>query len=215
MQTYKVETEDLAEKVYKNIKQMILKRQLVPGQKLTQEEMARVLGVSRTPLLSAFSKLEKEWLVESRPRRGYYIRELSREDELNLFDIRLRLEPLGAGKAALHGSPQEKKRLLMLIEDVPDFNCADSRKLFNDLDYHFHGQVMAMSRNSMLEMMLSSYNIISLSNQDEIHIDCEKSMEGHRAIADAIARGDQDAAEEAMRQHIEIGRNRIFEQRHL
>lgn len=213
MKTYKVETEDLAEKVYKNIKQMILKRELVPGQKLTQEEMARLLGVSRTPLLAAFSKLEKEWLVESKPRRGYYIRELSREDELNLFDIRLRLEPLGARKAAEQGSPQEKKKLMSSLENLPDFDCDDGRKLFNDLDYRFHGQVMAMSRNVMLEMMLSSYNIISLSNQDEIHIDCARSMEGHKSIARAISDGDGDAAEEAMRQHIEIGQQRIMEQR--
>jgi len=213
MRTYKVETEDLAEKVYKNIKQMILKRQLVPGQKLTQEEMARLLGVSRTPLLAAFSKLEKEWLVESRPRRGYYIRELSRADELNLFDIRLRLEPLGAGKAAENGNAQEKSRLINLLENLPDFNGPDGWKMFNDLDYHFHGLIMTMSRNVMLEMMLSSYNIISLSNQDDIFIDYAGSMEGHRLIAEAIREGDAPAAEEAMRKHIEIGRNRIMEQR--
>jgi DNA-binding FadR family transcriptional regulator len=102
---------------------------------------------------------------------------------------------------------------MKLLENVPDFDCEGSRKLFNDLDYNFHGQIMAMSRNSMLEMMLSSYNIISLSNQDEIHIDCKKSMEGHRAIAKAIYEGDPEAAEKAMLEHIGIGRNRILEQR--
>lgn len=213
MRTYKVETEDLSEKVYKNIKQMILKRELIPGQKLTQEEMAKLLGVSRTPLLAAFSKLEKEWLVESRPRRGFYIRELSREDEMNLFDIRLRLEPLGARRAAENGSVQDKKRLGKLIDTVPDFNCGEHRSEFNDHDYHFHGLVMAMTGNQMLEMMLSSYNIISLSNQDEIHIDCVNSIENHRKIAKAIEAGDGDAAEELMYQHIMTGLNRIKEQR--
>jgi DNA-binding GntR family transcriptional regulator len=213
MQTYKVETEDLSEQVYKNIKNMILKRQLVPGQKLTQDDMAKLLGVSRTPLLAAFSKLEKEWLVESRPRRGFYIRELSRKDELNLFDIRLRLEPLGARKAAENGSNQEKIKLMKIVETVPDFNCGENRSEFNDHDYNFHGLVMAMTGNRMLEMMLTSYNIISLSNQDEIRIDCGKSIEGHRTIAKAIEAGDGDAAEEAMYQHILIGLNRIKEQR--
>ena len=213
MRKYKVETEDLAEKVYKNIKEMILRRKLVPGEKLVQEEMARNLGVSRTPLLAAFSKLEKEWLVESRPRRGYYIRELTRDDELNLFDIRLRLEPLGARRAAEQGSEREKKHLLELVGSAGDLNCDINNNKFNEHDYLFHGAVMEMSRNIMLEMIISSYNIISLSNQDDIHIDCPKSLAGHRAIADAIAAGDADAAEELMRQHIEIGRNRILEQR--
>ncbi|MDC7234230.1 MAG: GntR family transcriptional regulator [Spirochaetales bacterium] len=213
MRTYKVETEDLSEKVYKNIKEMILRRELVPGQKLTQEDMAKLLGVSRTPLLAAFSKLEKEWLVESRPRRGFYIRELNKEDELNLFDIRLRLEPLGARRAAENGSEQDKKRLVRMLDAVPDFNCMENRSAFNDHDYHFHGLVMGMTGNRMLEMMLTSYNIISLSNQDEIHIDCSKSIEGHRKIAQAIAEGKPDEAEEAMRQHIQIGLDRIREQR--
>lgn len=213
MRTYTVETEDLSEKVYKNIKQMILKRQLVPGQKLTQDDMAKLLGVSRTPLLAAFSKLEKEWLVESRPRRGFYIRELNRTDELNLFDIRLRLEPLGARKAAENGSNQEKKKLIKIVEAALDFNCGDNRSEFNEYDYNFHGLVMEMTGNKMLEMMLSSYNIISLSNQDEIRIDCKKSIEGHKKIAKAIETGDGDVAEEAMYQHILIGLNRIKEQR--
>lgn len=208
-----METEDLAEKVYKNIKEMILQRKLVPGEKLVQEDMARSLGVSRTPLLAAFSKLEKEWLVESRPRRGYYIRELSRDDELNLFDIRLRLEPLGARRAAEQGSDREKKKLLDFVSGVADFDCEDNKNEFNHHDYRFHGMVMEMSRNVMLEMIISSYNIISLSNQDDIHIDCPKSLAGHRAIARAIASGDGDGAEEQMRQHIEIGRKRILEQR--
>ncbi len=213
MRKYKVETEDLAEKVYKNIKDMILKRRLVPGEKLVQEEMARNLGVSRTPLLAAFSKLEKEWLVESRPRRGYYIRELTTEDELNLFDIRLRLEPLGARRAAEQGTEREKKQLLEFVASIGDFGCDENKSRFNDHDYHFHGMVMEMSRNVMLEMIISSYNIISLSNQDDIHIDCSTSLAGHRAIADAIASGDGDEAEEMMLRHIEVGRNRILEQR--
>ena len=208
-----METEDLAKKVYKNIKEMILKRKLVPGEKLVQEDMARSLGVSRTPLLAAFSKLEKEWLVESRPRRGYYIRELTREDELNLFDIRLRLEPLGARRAAEQGTEREKKQLLSLVAAISDSNFDEHKNEFNDYDYRFHGLIMEMSRNIMLEMIISSYNIISLSNQDDIHIDWAKSLEGHRAITDAIVAGDGDAAEESMRQHIETGRNRIVEQR--
>jgi DNA-binding GntR family transcriptional regulator len=213
MRKYMVETEDLAEKVYKNIKEMILQRKLVPGEKLVQEEMARNLGVSRTPLLAAFSKLEKEWLVESRPRRGYYIRELTRDDELNLFDIRLRLEPLGARRAAEQGSEREKKQLLKFVSGVEGFHCDDNKNAFNEHDYRFHGMVMEMSRNLMLEMIISSYNIISLSNQDDIHIDCQKSLDRHRSIAEAIAAGKGDEAEKLMFQHIEIGRKRILEQR--
>ncbi|TVR06400.1 MAG: GntR family transcriptional regulator, partial [Spirochaetaceae bacterium] len=93
---YKVEYEDLAQRVYKLLKQMILQGELCSGQRLPQDELAERLGVSRTPLLSAFSKLEREMLVETVPRRGSFVRAYSSEELLNIYDIRLRLEPLGA-----------------------------------------------------------------------------------------------------------------------
>ncbi len=211
MTSYKIETTDLVEKVYSSIKEMILKRELIPGQKLIQEEMAKNLGVSRTPLLAAFSKLEKESLVESRPRRGFYIKELSMEDKLNLFDIRQRLEPLGARRAAENGSASEKKGLLELVENAPDFNGEDGFTLFNSHDFDFHEKIMSMSRNTMLKMMISSYNIISLSNQDESGINFNASLKDHLKIAKAIAEGNPDQAERTMELHIRTGQNRIRE----
>jgi DNA-binding GntR family transcriptional regulator len=209
MKSYKVETVDLVDKVYNNIKKMILKGELIPGQKLVQEDMARQLGVSRTPVLSAFSKLEKEWLIKSLPRRGYYINEMNQEEKLNLFDIRLQLEPLGARKAAELGSQKEKDELLKMVSDTPsDLNCDDYR-IFNQHDYEFHRKIMSMSRNPMLNTMISSYNIISLSNQDCSNINFNSSIEGHRKIALAIKDNSPEIAEMAMKEHILNGLNRI------
>ncbi len=211
MKSYKIETADLVEKVYSEIKEMILKRELVPGQKLVQEEIAGRLGVSRTPLLAAFSKLEKEYLVESIPRRGFYVNELSMEDKLYLFDIRLRLEPLGAMRAAELGSPSEKKDLEKIISKAPDFNGPDGKIKFFDHDFKFHSSIMIMSRNPMLTKMIASYNIISLSNQHEDDIDCSVSLVHHKEIAEAIIKGNAEQAEKAMEDHIRKGMNRIRE----
>lgn len=209
MKSYKVETADLVEKVYSAIKEMILNGELVPGQKLVQEDMASQLGVSRTPILSAFSKLEKEWLVKSIPRRGYYIYEMSREEKLNLFDIRLRLESLGACKAAELGSQKEKRELTVLVDSVSAKDFAASPGDFNKHDYEFHRSIMAMSRNPMLSTMISSYNIISLSNQDENSINYEKSIAAHREISRAIAESNGEEAERLMTGHIQSGIDRI------
>ncbi len=211
MKSYRIEAMDLVDKTYTAIKEMILKRELVPGQKLIQEDIAKQLGVSRTPLLAAFSKLEKEYLVESRPRRGFYINELTLEDKLNLFDIRIRLEPLGAGRAAELGNTAEKKALLKIIENAPDFSTGHSFPLFYSHDFSFHSQIMEMCRNNMLTKMISSYNIISLSNQYEDDINCQDSLEDHRIITEAIVSGDAEKAEQAMEMHIRKGRERIRE----
>ena len=97
---YQVKQKELPETVYETIKEMILKNQLRSGEKLSQEKLAARLGVSRTPLLAAFSKLEKEMLVELVPRRGAFVKKLSKKEFEDLYDLRMRLEPLGAFEAA-------------------------------------------------------------------------------------------------------------------
>lgn len=205
MKLYKVESVGLVDKVYENIKTMILNRELVPGQKLVQEEMAERLGVSRTPILSAFSKLEKEWLVKSIPRRGYYIYEMSREEKLNLFDIRLRLEPLGAKRAAEVGSKDQKLELIEFAESGREIIESQDFVAFNKHDYEFHKKIMVMSSNTMLDMMLSSFNIIGLSNQNASDINYESSINGHIELAKTILNGDGIEAEEVMLKHLQRG----------
>ncbi|MGL1893903.1 MAG: GntR family transcriptional regulator [Spirochaetaceae bacterium] len=209
MKEYKVETLGLTEKVYTSIKDMILNRELVPGQKLVQEDIASKLGVSRTPILSAFSKLEKEWLVKSIPRRGFFIYEMSQEERLNLFDIRLRLEPLGARKAAEFGTSEQKKELLDMALDAVHIVSSSDFAEFNNHDYEFHKQIMEMSQNNMLSTMLSSYNIISLSNQNASDINFKSSIDSHKKVAEAIFSGDPDAAEEVMLRHLKYGFARV------
>jgi DNA-binding GntR family transcriptional regulator len=63
--------ENLAQKAYLIIKNMIIDRKLLPGDKIPQEKLAQELGISRTPLVSALKYLEKEKLVAAQPRRGF------------------------------------------------------------------------------------------------------------------------------------------------
>ena len=184
---------------------MILKNQLVPGQKLIQEDLADRLGVSRTPLLAAFSKLEKELLVESRPRRGYYVKKLSLDEELNIFDIRLRLEPLGAGQAAGRARPADIRRLGRLTEEF----IANPEASFNEYDYAFHNQIMLASGNDMLYRIVSSFNLISLSNQEGLVKDPATSVADHRLLIGALKRSDAESAEIIMLDHIRRGRERL------
>jgi DNA-binding GntR family transcriptional regulator len=71
--------ENLDQKVYTILKNMIIDRKLLPGEKIPQEKLAQDLGISRTPLISALKFLEQEKLVEAVPRRGFYVRLFSKE----------------------------------------------------------------------------------------------------------------------------------------
>jgi DNA-binding GntR family transcriptional regulator len=80
--------DDLGTKVYEILKEMIVKGELKPGQKLIQENLAEILGVSRTPLLQALSKLSKDHYIITVPRRGSFVKEFSNQENLDIFDIR-------------------------------------------------------------------------------------------------------------------------------
>ncbi|MDC7220671.1 MAG: GntR family transcriptional regulator [Spirochaetales bacterium] len=208
MANYKVKSQDLVEKVHSMIRLMILRNQLVPGQKLIQEELAEKLGVSRTPLLSALSKLEKEFLVESLPRRGYYVRKLSRQEELDLFDIRLQLEPLAARRAAANITPKGARDLMTRAEISPKQRETMDQKSFCEYDYHFHSLIQELSGNEFLHKMTSSYNIISLSNQN-IVTEFDYSIGQHLELARLIGEGKASEAESLMEEHISQARRRI------
>ncbi len=205
---YRVEQQELSERVYSRIKEMILKNQLVSGQKLNQANLAHALGVSRTPLLSAFAKLEKEYLIELVPRRGAFVKKLSLEELKDLYDLRLRLEPLGAFDAAAHATPETlaelENRLVEFQEAV-----AGQYPFLLQADYEFHMVIMRMSGNVLLHRIISSFNIIVISNLSGLLKPAEQSLEEHRGILQAIRQRDAPLADRLMHEHVLDSRNRL------
>jgi len=191
---------DLVEKAYSKVRQMILKNKLKPGQKLIQEDLARKIGVSRTPLLSALSKLEQELLIETRPRRGYFVKKLSTREALDLYDIRLRLEPMGAFGAAQNASLVQKRSLKRILDR---FDEGGGRQKFGELDYAFHCQIMSMSGNYLLFPILSSFYIVLFSNQMDLLNDKDPYIQDHKAIMEHILDGKAEKAETLMLKHIQ------------
>jgi GntR family transcriptional regulator, rspAB operon transcriptional repressor len=210
MNMYQVKYEDLSEKVYKAVKLMILEGQLTPGQKVKQEELAERLGVSRTPLLSALSMLEKELLIESIPRRGFIIRKTTLRQLLDLFEIRIRLEPLGAIEAAGNfNDPQAQQQIQRLKEQTRAIRHepADTvQRAFKQYDFDFHSTIMDISNNEFLPLLISSYNLITLSNISRTFRDPFMSIAEHEQILGAIENGNKQLASQTMRDHIEIAR---------
>lgn len=194
--------EDLTEKVYKAVKEMILTSELPPGMKLLQEELSERLGVSRTPLLAAFSKLEKEMLIEMIPRRGAYVRRCSLEEMYDFADVRIRLEPLGARNAAIKATPAEREGLMALLARYRHAVAAGDRQEIKESDYYLHMEIMRLSGSKVLHQIVSSFNIVLISNQRGLLKSPQESLVEHELVCLAIARGDADGAEAAMAAHL-------------
>lgn len=181
---------------------MILKNELVPGQKLVQEALSERLGISRTPLLAAFSKLEKEMLVELVPRRGAFVKRLSPKELVELYEIRLRLEPLGASEAATRMDQAGEKMLRDVLEvhrQAVEGGVASEIRL---ADYRFHMAIVEIADNSVLERILSSFSIVSKSNQSGLMKPRDKSLSEHEALFRALAGKDPARAERLMYEHL-------------
>ncbi len=204
-----IEHQNLTAQVYEILKIKILRGELRPGQKLAQDELAEMLGVSRTPLLSALYKLENEMLLRSLPRRGFVVRQLSWDDLIHVYDLRLRLEPLGAAEAAVKASQAEIDELVAISNEFESHADADRDGEVRVADYRFHMQIMKMSGNQILHSIVSSFNLMLTANLEGLFKSPQRSAEQHRSIIRAIRSNDGRRAEQAMHFHIEESREEI------
>ncbi len=202
-----IQAENLDQKVYQIIKDMIEHRQLLPGQKIAQEKLAAELGISRTPLISALKFLEQEKLIETKPRRGFFVRLFTMEEMVSIFEIREVLEGLSARRAAQSISPAQEVQLAKIfqpflgVEDITDYQA------YSRADRKFHNYLAGISSREFLSSILQTYNIVSLAYQwptrEGLIRSPNETIKEHQAIIDAICSHDPEAAEQCMRLHLQ------------
>jgi len=216
MKNLGAEYENLDQKIYQVIKQMIEDRELLPGQKIPQEKIAGELGVSRTPLISALKFLEHEKLVESKPRRGYFVRLFTRKEMISIFEIREVLEGLAARKAAMNITDAEIKTLKGYFKAFRNSNHISDIQAYSKEDKKFHTFITRTGSKELLTTMLQTFNIISLTYQnlqyEGLIREPNETIKEHIKIIDAICSRDSDRAEQLMRQHFQKGIERLKQQ---
>ncbi|MCX5973991.1 MAG: GntR family transcriptional regulator [Coprothermobacterota bacterium] len=89
------------------IREAILNREYLPGQKLVEEEICLKFGVSRTPIREALLVLEQEGLVDNQPHLGMFVVSFRREEIVDLLHVEAAMEGLAAAEAAKHIQPNE------------------------------------------------------------------------------------------------------------
>jgi DNA-binding GntR family transcriptional regulator len=149
-------TENLIQKAYLQLKNMIFYQRISPGQKLIYRELAVVLGMSSTPVQLALCKLEQEGFVERIPNIGYYVRRIDVREIEDLFDLRMILEIYAIEQAIKNQTPEDMEVLhqMFLSHKNHEIQLYDRRKLL--LDAEFHWQIGAMSKNEAILRQLRS-----------------------------------------------------------
>src|SRR5688572_25485101 len=137
------------------IRTRILEGLLSPGQRLIEAELMVELDVGRSTIREAFLRLDADGFVELRHQRGAVVRRLTRRDMAELFEIRERLEGLGAGLAADHGAKSENREWLQEMRKL----WRSETVMVNGLKHmeenvEFHRGIIQMSGNQRLQRLL-------------------------------------------------------------
>lgn len=204
----------LRDSVYEAIKGMLMDHDLEPGSRLSIDRIARELEVSPTPVREAMTRLESDGLVAQRPHAGYVIAPLLDRATLdNLYDVRLLLEPEAARLAATRATGDQRACLSRLLEEMAVRPAGESYQGYRDFavqDAQLHGLIAEGSGNPLISEVLTrlhahthSYRLYFVTGI------AEETMREHQSIVDAIAAGDGESADLAMRYHLESSRNRL------
>ena len=203
------EHENLDHKAYLILKNMIISRKLLPGDKIPQEKLAQDLGISRTPLVSALKYLEKEKLVEAIPRRGFYVRLFTKEEMISIFELREVLEGLAARRAASNISDLQIDKLQGFFRQFEGLTDITDFRAYAKEDRRFHNFVTDIGAKEFLKSILENYNIIIYSYQlvssEGLVRPPNETIQEHKAMIEAISNKDADSAEDLMRQHLKKG----------
>ncbi len=200
---------------YENIKAAILEGKHSPGTRLTEEELARNLNVSRTPVREALHLLESEMLVETIPRVGLIVPVTSIVDLEEIFEVRWAVD----GHAARLAAKWITKGELLTLESTND-RVAEAAAMGDNTtvvraNLLFHRQILEAARNRRLLIINRIVaDMVSLAMQQANLKGAEQRVFiEHRRILAALQAGDPDAAEAAARDHVQAGLE--FQRRHL
>lgn len=195
------------EAITDRLREDIRSGRLAPSQRLVEADLTVALGVSRGPLREAFRRLASEGLLELQHHRGAKVRQLSKAEIIALFQVREVLEGLSARLAAM--AVQSGACDSAPLDDLVNaMNVAlDDGRIgaYREKNQQFHDLIMAMSGNARLVEIARQLQVSVGRVQSATAIDLGTQRAGqavHIEIAKAIAAGDADAADEAMRRHI-------------
>jgi DNA-binding GntR family transcriptional regulator len=198
-----------ARAVYDVLRTEIIDGTLAPDERLSEPVLAARLGVSRTPVREALRRLEAETLVVEQPTGGVRVAPLDVADARRVYEVRARLEGLLARRAAERvagdgATAADVARLARLVELMDAVRDHDDEVLRIGAEFH-----------AVVERLADDRLCAALLRQIRGHVDRYRTLatrervgttahvDEHRAVARAVVEGDPDAAEDAMRAHID------------
>jgi DNA-binding GntR family transcriptional regulator len=196
-------TTSRSEFVFASLRDAIWDGRFAPGERIPEEEIARSLGVSRTPVREALRRLQERGMLTVGAGRSLVVAELSKQQVLELYAMREILEGSAARFAARHANEAEIDMLHGLLGELDKHR--DDPRLLVSLNRRFHRAVCDAAHNRYLIATLDGmHDALALLNSNTFRVPNRRSETDaeHRRIVRAIERRDPDEAEKAARDHV-------------
>ncbi len=204
----------LREKIYNALIEAILKKELKPGERVTELELAKKFGISRTPIREAFRRLESEGFLTIIPRKGAIVSEINEKRVVEFYEVKGILESY-AGKLALKyitdDDIKELENINNQLRKIALSNSKEELKRFIDIHNKFHERFVVISRNQLLIELLK--NLVNKFSKFRIMVAYSTMLidivEEHDEIIDAFKKRDPNLIEEKILKNAKFGINII------
>jgi DNA-binding GntR family transcriptional regulator len=204
----------LADVAYQQLLDAIIDGRLKPGDALGLDQVASQLGMSRTPVNLALSRLNAERLVSYRNHAGFFVRALTAQELREIYDVRLMYERHAVEVGIAGAEPAQLEAIAAIQDDIErTTNWAEREAFlrFFRLDAQFHGRIVALAGNELLSKLFAdlSYQVhgarygLRAPQYDSF----DRMATEHRAIVAALQARDATAAQDALRRHIARARD--------
>lgn len=204
----------LHERIYETLRAEVISGQRKPGELLSEAELARSWGVSRSPIREALRQLEQHDLVRWAPRRGATVARLTVAGLRDIYEVREALESLSAGLAAERGSAADLAKMRDLAAEVKQAQDEGDYLRAIMLDDEFHRLMGSTTRNRMLESqssrVLDRVIMARMMVRDEPGR-TQEIVHEHQGILDALGQRDAKKAAEMAALHVRNARVRLME----
>jgi DNA-binding GntR family transcriptional regulator len=207
-------SENLSARVYNEIKSLILCNEVLPGQKLHHRELSERLGVSRTPVREALTRLVQEGYVSFLPNRGFTCKEIRLQEAEELYDLREALEAFAVEKAIHHLTHD------VLIELAKKMNRygQDVKKRFTRerliYDQDIHLEIARLTGNeTLIKTLTQVFERIILKRRTDGLYDPARGItahEEHLRLFEAMKQRDTHQAVTLIRAHVRAGKNNVL-----
>jgi DNA-binding GntR family transcriptional regulator len=203
----------IKEQVYSIIKKDILNGVIKPGSWLQEKELASKLNVSRSPVREALKELSGEGLLENIPNKGVFVRELTEEDIMDVFELRIIIEKYAIEKAVERMTEDDENELKEILSRLLEAFKIKNVNLYCSIDAELHNAIIYMSKNKLIYevnekiySLLQPFRTISLNSPKRF----EESIIEHRNMVEAVINKDTETAWRCDLNHLNLAKDEII-----